>query len=186
MSDQLTEVLQFANSKLGDPYVYGGSGPNSFDCSGLVWAAYKAAGINVPRTAEQLGATGKPVALADAKPGMVVYFQHHAAGAPGDDHVGIYLGNGQMIDAPDVGQSVKVEPVAGFTSIRDLGAAGSPSAWDAITNPVGTATDAIAGVFAGWQTDLFGVGVKLAAAVIVGGLVVVGTWTALHERGAGS
>ncbi|QBJ98502.1 NlpC/P60 family protein [Rhodococcus sp. ABRD24] len=93
-----------AQSKVGSPYVWGATGPNSFDCSGLVQWAYKQAGKSVPRTSYDQAASGTPVAKSNLQPGDVVAFY-------GADHVGIYIGNGSVVHAPTEGENVKVSPV---------------------------------------------------------------------------
>lgn len=102
-------VLAFACAQLGQPYVWGGNGPQAsggWDCSGLTKAAYAAAGIALPRTTtEQYHAT-TPVSAEDIRPGDLVFYANEKDGI---HHVGLYLGNNQMIDAPDFGQRVKIE-----------------------------------------------------------------------------
>jgi cell wall-associated NlpC family hydrolase len=102
-------AVQFAIDQLGDPYLYGGTGPNAWDCSGLVQAAYAAAGVTLPRTSEaQYAALPRLPAGATLQPGDLVFF-----GTAADvHHVGIYVGNGQMIDAPHPGTVVRLDPIA--------------------------------------------------------------------------
>ena len=97
------EAVTFALAQVGKPYVAGGSGPNVFDCSGLTSFAYGSAGIRLPRTAAQQFAALRHVSLAQARPGDLLFFY------PGITHVGIYLGDGLMVDAPHSGASVRVE-----------------------------------------------------------------------------
>lgn len=99
-----TQALRAAESKLGSPYVWGATGPNSFDCSGLVQWAYKQVGISVPRTTYDQANAGSPVSKSDLQPGDVVLFS-------GAEHVGIYQGNGRVVHAPTEGQPVKSTPV---------------------------------------------------------------------------
>lgn len=93
-----------AQSKVGSPYVWGATGPNSFDCSGLVQWAYKQAGKSVPRTSYDQVAGGTAVSKANLQPGDVVAFY-------GADHVGIYIGGGSVVHAPTEGDVVKVSPL---------------------------------------------------------------------------
>jgi cell wall-associated NlpC family hydrolase len=99
-------AINTALAQRGKPYVWAGSGPNSFDCSGLTSFAYKAAGINLPRTSKAQATVGTPVARAALKPGDLVFFYSPIS------HVGIYIGNGQMVHAPTSGDVVKVTNVS--------------------------------------------------------------------------
>ena len=109
-------AIAYATAQLGKPYVYGGTGPDVFDCSGLVLTAFAAAGITLPRTAEYQIDAGYPVPQKQLQPGDLVFFNlgEQIAGRPG--HVGIYLGNGLMIDAPHTGAVVRIEAVEEFGS----------------------------------------------------------------------
>jgi len=98
-------AVAYAYRKIGSPYVWGATGPNAFDCSGLVQAAYRAAGIQLPRTSyAQIGA-GRRVPRSELRPGDLVFFYR------GISHVGIYVGNGQMIHAPHPSARVRLAPV---------------------------------------------------------------------------
>lgn len=100
-------VLQFAKAELGQPYVWGGSEPGGFDCSGLVQYVFDKAGIKLPRTAqEQYDATRKVGPGESLLPGMLVFFGSSASDIT---HVGIYLGEGKLLDAPHTGADVRVE-----------------------------------------------------------------------------
>lgn len=98
-------ALSYAYAKLGSPYVWGASGPNAFDCSGLVQAAYRFAGISLPRTTYAQINAGRRVPRAELQPGDLVFFYS------GISHVGIYVGNGQMIHAPNPSAPVRLAPV---------------------------------------------------------------------------
>lgn len=130
--DTGSQAVAVAEQQVGTPYVYGGSKPGGFDCSGLVQWTYARLGISLPRTAEEQGRTGTPVSPADARPGDLVYFDH-----PGrDSHIGIYVGGGQWVVAPHTGAKVRVEPVdlSTASSIRRVtgdGPAAAPGAWAA-------------------------------------------------------
>lgn len=95
-------IVDTASQFLGVPYVWGGSSPSGFDCSGLTSYVYAQNGIQLPRTAAAQQAAAAPISAADAQPGDLVFW-----GAPAY-HVGIYLGDGQYIHAPAPGQSVCV------------------------------------------------------------------------------
>ncbi|MGW0612978.1 NlpC/P60 family protein [Streptomyces sp. NPDC002788] len=99
------KALAFARAQIGKPYVWGAVGPGSYDCSGLTQAAWRAAGVTLPRTTyDQVGA-GTTVPLSQAQPGDLVFFYDDLA------HVGIYIGNGMMIHAPKPGTYVREESV---------------------------------------------------------------------------
>ncbi|MFI1725781.1 NlpC/P60 family protein [Streptomyces sp. NPDC020489] len=98
-------AVSYAYSKLGSPYVWGATGPDAFDCSGLVQAAYRSAGISLPRTTyAQIGA-GRRVSRSELQPGDLVFFYSAIS------HVGIYVGNGQMVHAPNPSAPVRVAPL---------------------------------------------------------------------------
>nr|WP_187701384.1 C40 family peptidase [Dietzia sp. Cai40] len=98
-------ILDAASTRVGSPYVWGATGPNSFDCSGLTSWAYKEAGISIPRTSQAQIGGGTQVSKADLQPGDIVAFYSGAS------HVGIYAGNGQVVHAPYSGTSVSYAPV---------------------------------------------------------------------------
>ncbi|MEZ7004464.1 NlpC/P60 family protein [Streptomyces sp. AD55] len=99
------KALDFARAQRGKPYVWGATGPGSYDCSGLTQAAWKAAGVSLPRTTyDQVGA-GTTVPLSEARPGDLVFFYEDLG------HVGLYIGDGMMIHAPKPGTYVREESV---------------------------------------------------------------------------
>ncbi|MGN9759331.1 NlpC/P60 family protein [Streptomyces sp. SD31] len=99
------KALAFARSQIGKPYVWGATGPDSYDCSGLTQAAWKAAGVDIPRvTYDQVNA-GTTVSLSNAQPGDLIFFYDDVT------HVGIYIGNGMMIHAPKPGAYVREESI---------------------------------------------------------------------------
>lgn len=100
-------VLSYARAQLGKPYQWGGAGPDSFDCSGLVMRAWEQAGIEFPHLAQDQYNMTTRIPLSAMVPGDLVFF-----GTPNDVyHVGIYIGNGNMIDAPETGQNVSVQNI---------------------------------------------------------------------------
>jgi hypothetical protein len=110
------QIVAAALSRLGLPYLWGGSGPSSFDCSGLVQWAYRQAGIAMPRVADEQFLTGDHIPLADAQPGDLLFWAYDPNDPGYIDHVAIYLGNGLMVVAPHTGTDVEIAPVdtAGF------------------------------------------------------------------------
>lgn len=108
-----TQIANLAATHLGAPYVYGASGPSTFDCSGLVQYTYRQAGIAVPRTSYSQAVAGYPVSNSAARPGDVVILG-------GGSHVGIYVGGGQMIDAPHSGAVVTRRAIYASYSVRRL------------------------------------------------------------------
>jgi cell wall-associated NlpC family hydrolase len=104
---QAGKAVAYAYSKLGDPYVYGATGPGSFDCSGLVQAAWAAAGVSIPRTTYEQVAALPAVSTSALQPGDLLFFD-------GDGHVGIYVGGGYLIDAPQTGSNVEKVALAGW------------------------------------------------------------------------
>lgn len=102
------QIISLARQQLGKPYVYGATGPNSFDCSGLVQYVYRQAGVNLPRTAAQQSNQGYSVSMNNLQPGDLLFW-----GNPGSAyHVGIYTGNGKTLFAPQPGQTVKEQPMS--------------------------------------------------------------------------
>jgi cell wall-associated NlpC family hydrolase len=106
-SGTVVAALSFAAGQLGAPYRWGGTGSGGFDCSGLVQAAYRSAGVTLPRVAQDQFDAGPPVgASGTLAPGDLVFF---GSGPAGVDHVGIYVGAGEMIDAPHTGALVRFD-----------------------------------------------------------------------------
>ncbi|MFJ2948442.1 NlpC/P60 family protein [Streptomyces sp. NPDC087226] len=99
------KALAFARAQIGKPYVWGATGPGSYDCSGLTQAAWKAAGVSLPRTTYDQVNAGTTVPVSQARPGDLVFFYDDVT------HVGIYIGNGMMIHAPKPGTYVREESV---------------------------------------------------------------------------
>jgi cell wall-associated NlpC family hydrolase len=104
-------AISFALAQLGKPYQWGAAGPNSYDCSGLVYAAYAAAGIHIARTTFGWYLDGPQVPLTQIQPGDLL-FSGGADGTLADPgHVVMYLGGGQIIQAPQTGQDVQIDPL---------------------------------------------------------------------------
>ncbi|MDT0428119.1 MULTISPECIES: C40 family peptidase [Streptomyces] len=100
------QAVAFAYGALGKPYVWGATGPDSFDCSGLTQAAWRAAGVSLPRTTYSQINAGNRVSRSELAPGDLVFFYS------GISHVGMYIGGGQMIHAPRPGAPVRVAPIS--------------------------------------------------------------------------
>jgi peptidoglycan DL-endopeptidase CwlO len=106
IGDSLGEqALRFAEEKLGDPYVWGGAGPDDFDCSGLVMWSYEQVGIQLDHFTGDQWNEGEHISRSQLQPGDLVFFFADIS------HVGMYVGDGLMIDAPTFGQPVQIQPV---------------------------------------------------------------------------
>jgi cell wall-associated NlpC family hydrolase len=104
-SARVQKVLDYACAQLGDPYLWAGTGPNSFDCSGLTMQAWAQAGVSIPHNAAMQSTYGTAVSARNLQPGDLVFF-----GSP-ISHVGIYIGAGTMINAPQTGDVVRIAPL---------------------------------------------------------------------------
>jgi alpha-tubulin suppressor-like RCC1 family protein len=114
---QAGRAIAAARAQLGKPYLWGGTGPNAFDCSGLMVWSWAMVGIRLPRVAADQQAWATPVTAAQLRPGDLVFYGNPA------HHVAMYLGNGEMIEAPYTGVPVRISPVwggdlAGFGRVR--------------------------------------------------------------------
>ncbi len=98
-------VVQAAMTRIGSPYSWGGSGPNAFDCSGLIMWAFQQTGRSLPHSSQALATGGQPVARPDLQPGDIVTFYSDVS------HAGIYIGDGMMVHASTYGSPVRVAPV---------------------------------------------------------------------------
>jgi cell wall-associated NlpC family hydrolase len=99
------KALDYAYAQLGKPYIYGGTGPKGYDCSGLTMMSWRAAGVSIPRVVPDQYAATHPVAKANLQPGDLVYFD-------GMGHEGMYVGGGQFIHAPHTGSVVKLDSMS--------------------------------------------------------------------------
>ena len=115
-STQGGKAVAFAYAQLGKPYQWGATGPNSYDCSGLAQAAWAAAGVSIPRTTYAQWAALPHISTSALEPGDLLYFD-------GVGHVAIYVGGGDIIDAPQTGMNVQKIPLAGWYQSTLVGAA---------------------------------------------------------------
>lgn len=107
-------AIDFAIAQLGDPYVYGGTGPNGWDCSGLVMKAFAAAGVSLPRVVGPQMSAVRSVSMDALQPGDLVAY--------GDmSHIGIYLGRGKVVHAPHPGASVEITGMSHFSRAGRVG-----------------------------------------------------------------
>jgi cell wall-associated NlpC family hydrolase len=108
-------AITYALAQLGKPYVWGGVGPAGFDCSGLVMMAYRAAGISLPRTTFQQVYSGTPVySLSQLQPGDLIFTPGSDGTAADPGHVGMYIGSGLVVAAPETGEPVMITPLNGY------------------------------------------------------------------------
>ncbi|SOD99498.1 C40 family peptidase [Blastococcus haudaquaticus] len=98
-------AVDTALAQQGKPYVWGGTGPGGYDCSGLTFSAYQAAGVSIPRTSRAQSTAGVHVDRANLQPGDLIFFYDPVG------HVGMYIGNGQMVHSSTYGKPVAVVPV---------------------------------------------------------------------------
>jgi cell wall-associated NlpC family hydrolase len=109
-------AVDTARAQVGKAYEYGAAGPDSYDCSGLTQYAYRAAGIELPHSSRSQSEMGTPVARADLRPGDLVFFYEPVS------HVGIYVGDGQMVDAgsEETGVSQRTVDMEGYNFARRI------------------------------------------------------------------
>ena len=106
-------AIAYARAQLGKPYEWGGTGPDAYDCSGLVWAAYQSAGVDIPRTSQAQWAALPHVPPADVRPGDLVFFPGSDGTFTAPGHVALVIGGGQMIQAYAVGTPIEVSALNG-------------------------------------------------------------------------
>jgi len=104
----VSTVIGFAREQLGKPYLFGGTGPDSFDCSGLVMMAYRAAGISIPRTSQQQWAWGPKIPASQVRPGDLVFFAGSDGTPTAPGHVGLVIGKGMMLEAYATGFPIRI------------------------------------------------------------------------------
>lgn len=122
-TEELLKFLTAAESRLGTPYVWGAAGPDAFDCSGLVKWAMAQAGVAMPRVAADQARTGPLVPLSDLQPGDLLFYHTDPTAPDYISHVAIYIGNGEMEQAPEPGMDVEIVKAdfgAGFAGAIDV------------------------------------------------------------------
>jgi len=101
-------AVAFALAQRGRPYRWGAEGPRAFDCSGLTWAAWRAAGVDLPRTAAAQFHAGRRVGRAELRPGDLVFYK---SSGPSGWHGGLVVGRGRMVEAPGAGARVRTASI---------------------------------------------------------------------------
>ena len=118
-SEAALKAVQFARTKLGRPYIWGATGPRAYDCSGLVQAAYRAAGIGLPRTTYQMIHVGQPVSRSDIRPGDLILSNFSRPGRP--EHVQMAISSSMVIEAPRTGGHVHISSIpSGPIAVRRI------------------------------------------------------------------
>ncbi|MFI8213472.1 C40 family peptidase [Streptomyces werraensis] len=103
-------VLAFLQAQVGDAYVMGATGPNAWDCSSLVQAAFKQVGVDLPRVSQDQSMVGTDIPLSEIQPGDILYW----GGKGSAYHVGVYIGNGQYLDAANPSKGVVIQDLSGY------------------------------------------------------------------------
>lgn len=103
VSDNISLVIKYARKELDKPYLWGAIGPNSFDCSGLIYYVYKKVGIDVPRTSKEQSKIGKRVSKSELQPGDLLFYDTDGSGV---SHVSMYIGDGKMIQSSNAGVNI--------------------------------------------------------------------------------
>jgi cell wall-associated NlpC family hydrolase len=105
------QAVNFAKAQLGNPYVYGAAGPNAWDCSGLIMGAWRAAGVSLPHSASLQYSLSTPITAAELQPGDLVFWSSNPRDPNTIYHVAMYIGDGKMIQAPQPGEDVQIDPL---------------------------------------------------------------------------
>ena len=111
----IAAAITFALAQIGKPYVWGGTGPDTWDCSGLMMMAYRAAGVTIPRGSIAQSTVGLPVYdTSQLQPGDLLFVPGSDGTAIAPGHVGMYMGQGMLVEAPHSGLRVQLSPFAGY------------------------------------------------------------------------
>lgn len=164
-------AIAWARAQIGKPYRLGAAGPDAFDCSGLIQQAYKAAGVQLPRTTYQMLTVGKTVTKDQLAPGDLVF--------PTAGHVQLYTGSGNIVEAPKAGDTVVERGMWGFMTARRV--TDTPGSAIPVLNPVIDLTNKVVSSALNGAGDLLGVGdlatsvgqIAIRVVVVVAGLGLV-------------
>lgn len=130
--NQADTAIAFARAQLGKPYEWGETGPNGYDCSGLVYAAYRSAGVSIGRTTYTQIFNGTAISKSDLMPGDLVF--------PDPGHVQLYVGGDQVIEAPHTGANVREVQMWGFWAARRVTTPATGGSGGTPVTTVGTVT----------------------------------------------
>ena len=125
----VAKVIAYARAQLGKPYQWGATGPGAFDCSGLVMMAYRAAGIDIPRTAQLQWAWGPEIQPGQEQPGDLVFFAGSDGTPTSPGHVGLVIGPGEMIEAYATGFPIRQAPFGADAAAGDQVPVGFTRPW---------------------------------------------------------
>jgi peptidoglycan DL-endopeptidase CwlO len=116
-SPAVSTIIAFAEQQIGKPYQWGATGPDAFDCSGLVMQAYRVAGILIPRTSQQQWIWGPRISASQVQPGDLVFFAGADGTTTSPGHVGLVIGHGRMIEAFATGFPIRIAPYVGRNAV---------------------------------------------------------------------
>jgi peptidoglycan DL-endopeptidase CwlO len=132
-SNAAATAIAYAEAQLGKPYLWGGTGPDAFDCSGLVMMAYRSAGVYIPRTSQQQWLWGPRVPPNQVRPGDLVFFAGADGTVKAPGHVGLVIGGGLMIESPAPGLQIRI------IQYTNLGPVGFTAPWTRSSHSTGQA-----------------------------------------------
>jgi cell wall-associated NlpC family hydrolase len=112
-------AVEWAMAQLGKPYQWGGTGPDSFDCSGLTMMSWRAAGVTIPRIADEQYSAGPNVSMTNLVDGDLVFWADNTSDPSTIYHVGMYIGGGHMVDAPYTGAYVRTDWIGGYQFVPE-------------------------------------------------------------------
>jgi len=139
VSDQVANravatVIAYARQQIGKPYLWGGTGPDAFDCSGLMMMAYRAAGIDIPRTSEEQWVWGPRVPPGHEQPGDLVFFAGSDGTTTAPGHVALVIGHGLMIEAYATGFPIRIAPYGPGGAAGDTNPVGFTRPWSRVSS----------------------------------------------------